>query len=259
MSANSIEKRIAKAKMQRYLTNCYSLNHDVSEISAYWEFASSFAFAYPDHGVERIYFFAADESELKGLLSCAPKGKFYVEFIAKKAQEHEFAFSDAVLVARLKRVANRDCSSIFSNPQIMQFEDDSVGEYAKKGDAHEINRLLWGEFRTEISHLLSDEEVAAAIERREYTIHRNVAGGIDAVLQVVIQPRKFYTNHAVNHGEKNVINAMLINRMREYHNAGGKYTFCWVSEDNTASLKWNEKYGMTHDGTWNIIYRVERE
>ena len=162
------------------------------------------------------------------------------------------------VVAKMQRVSNNDCGSVFANERVMQFEDDEIGKFAKIEDAHEINEIMWGVFHTEISHLLTDAEMEKAIERKEITIHRNDQGNIDGILQVVIKPKKFYTNQAYNCGEKKNINSMLISRIKEYYEAGGRYTFCWVDENNIASLKWNEKYGMVPDGTWNMIYCLER-
>ena len=55
-----------------------------------------------------------------------------------------------------------------------------------------------------------------------------------------------------------MIHALLLNRLAEYAETGGKYLYAWIEDKNTASIKFHKKYGMRHDGMWNMIYSVER-
>ena len=43
-------------------------------------------------------------------------------------------------------------------------------------------------------------------------------------------------------------------KIYEYIESGGKYMYAWVEENNIASLKFHQKYGMRHDGMWDLIY-----
>ena len=131
-------------------------------------------------------------------------------------------------------------------------------EFANEQDAEEINKILWVTFHTEISHLLSDDELRDKIRDEQITVHRNKDNHIDALLQADIMPKKFYINQVVNKGEKKAVHAILLNRLEQYIGAGGKYLYAWVEDKNIASMKFHEKYGMKHDGMWSMIYKIER-
>ena len=70
-------------------------------------------------------------------------------------------------------------------------------------------------------------------------------------------PKKFYINQIINKTGKEVIHAMLLSRLDQYRKSGGKYLYSWVEEANIASLKFHNKYGMEHDGMWNLVYRLK--
>ena len=138
---------------------------------------------------------------------------------------------------------------------MLGYFDPAVGEPAADRDIPEINRLLWDTFHTEISHLLTDEELLE--KAGQLTIHRE-GRTIDALLQAEVLPKKFYINQIVNRGNRKNIHAMLLNRLKAYTEAGGKYLYAWVEDRNIASQKFHQKYGMKHDGMWNVLYAVER-
>ena len=54
------------------------------------------------------------------------------------------------------------------------------------------------------------------IREGQISIHRNKEGNIDAILQAEEMPKKFYINQIVNKAEKNVIHAILLNRLKKY-------------------------------------------
>ena len=255
MDRQIIFDKIRQSRKSHLLTNCYSTAPIGQEIKS-WINGENLVFAYEDHGIQRLVYFASDWNALDGLLMDIDKGTYCLEFLTRNP--NEYFPSESYTVAKMKRVANPDCSNVFQNERVMLFEDETIGGIANIDDAHEINGILWETFNTEVSHLLSDDEVRLAIERREFSIHKDKSGRIDSILQVIIQPRKFYINQVINRGEKKTIHAMLINRLKEYHSSGGKYIYSWVAEDNIASIRWHEKYGMIHDGMWNMIYRLER-
>ncbi len=253
-----LRERISEIKKYcKPLTNFYSLDA-ADSIETFWECGSSFAFSYLDHGMHRLIYFATDKDVLAELIKHVPSGKFYLEFITNDCGEFSEELSRETLIYRMKRLANKDCSSIFNDSKIMQYEDDKAGIYPDVIEAHEINEVLRNIFSEENSHLLYDAEIEAAVRERQITIHRNDSGNIDSILKVVINPKKFYVNYVYNDGLRKNIHAMMISRLKEYHAAGGRYIYSWVADDNIASLKWHGKYGMEHDGVWDMIYRVER-
>lgn len=234
------------------LTNVYTLEN-LEHTRETWESEKGLAFAVEDHGINRLRFFAADKDELCELLKRVQTGKYYIEYLSKNGNDR---IPGLRRITRLMRLVNNDCRQIFDNPTICLYRDDTLGELARPQDAHEINRLLWSVFQTEISHLLWDEELVQSIEKGQITIHRTEK--IDAVLIADVMPRKFYINQIVNKGEKRNIHAMLQSRLLRYAENGGKYVYAWVEENNAASMRFHEKYGMKHDGMWDLLWILER-
>ena len=235
------------------LNNYYSAE-SVEHITNIWSAGDEFVFSYEDHGVQRLTFFAKDWNSVDELLKRVSGGSYYLEFMTKDPDV--FFPSDSTLTARMMRMAIADCRSVFgSDSPVLQYKDDSICQDAVCEDAGEINSILWNTFHTEISHLLTDEEVREKID--QFTIHRD-NGSIDALLQAEVMPKKFYINQIVNRGEKKTIHALLLNRLERYVEAGGKYLYAWIEENNIPSLKFHAKYGMEHDGMWDIIYHLER-
>lgn len=234
------------------MSNVYTLEN-VQRATGCWETDDGFAFSYEDHGISRLSFLAADRDALSRLLDEVPAGCHHLEIMTK---DGEAVLPGLRRVTRLKRLVNSDCRSVFDDSTVLQYRDDAVGEAALPQDAHEINRLLWSVFRTEVSHLLWDDELEGRIRDGQISIHRG--NGIDAVLMADVMPRKFYINQIVNMGEKRNIHAMLLNRLWRFVEGGGRYLYAWVEEDNAASIKFHGKYGMKHDGMWNVLWLLER-
>ena len=253
MERSIILEKIMKARVQRYLNNCYSVDI-VDRCTGLWSLGDEFIFTYEDHGIERITFFANGWHNIDSLLRLVDHDECYIEFMTKDPKEYIPA--EAAITARMMRLANPDCRTIFSDPAtILQYKDPMIGEKADPTQVRQINEILWSTFQTEISHLMYDDEVASLID--QFTIHRQ-GEQIDAILQAEVLPKKFYINQVINQGEKKNIHAMLLNRLEEYINNGGKYLYAWVEDKNTASQKFHAKYGMKHDGMWNMVYRLER-
>lgn len=256
MDKKNIYEKIKSARLQRYLTNCYSLDV-VENCTDYWAYDDQFIFAYDDHGVKRLIYFAKDWDTVESLIDEVGSGQYYLEFMTKTPNEYKPVKAD--LTASMMRLANPDCRIVYDERSaVVQYKDAVNVEIAKVRDADEINRILWSTFHTEISHLMSDDELRAKIKDGSVTVHRNESNHIDALLQADIMPKRFYINQIVNMGEKKIIHAMLLRRLEEYIKAGGKYLYAWVDSTNIASLKFHEKYGMKHDGMWSMIYQVVR-
>ena len=242
---------LSKLKVRRQWSNLYSLKA-VEQAVELWEDGPSLMFSYEDHGVKRLAFSVESPHKLDALLN-QPKGIYYFDYLTKAPEEYT---PKAALAARMLRLVNMDCRNTLCNGEVARYRNDGLAESACRQDAQEINRILWSVFQTEISHLLTDDEMEDKIEAGQITVHRS--DRIDAILQVEVQPRRFYINQIVNLGEKGNIHALLLERLGRYIDQGGKYIYAWVEENNVASIKFHGKYGMKHDGMWNLVWRLDR-
>lgn len=262
MQAEETRQAIEKLKQQgRTFSNIYS-DGVIENAEELFVNESAIILSSPDNGVRRLHYCY---TELDGFLELLKSDEnradrnTVIELMTRDKTENQEAFSDAGFrqIASLMRMSVKNCEQVIIDSDIGRYHNDSVGEFPEVGMAGEINEVLWNIFDTRVSHLQSNEEIAESIRQREITVHRNEAGEVDAVLQVKIQPRKFYVNQVYNSADHSVIHAMIQNRLDEYFLQGGKYVYAWIERDNIASLKFHEKYGLKHDGTWNIVYCLE--
>lgn len=257
MDKELLYEKIKTARIQRFLTNCYSLDvidHCVNT----WEHGDDFIFSYEDHGIQRLIFFAKSWESVDQLLDKVEGDCFFLEFMTK--DPNEYIPKNATLIAELKRLANPDCTSVFENDSlVLQYKDAAKFEIAREEDTKEINNILWTTFHTEISHLLYDKELCERIKNGQLTIHKNADNQIDAILQAEVMPKKFYINQIINKSTREIIHSILLYKLNEYIKANGKYLYAWVEKNNIPSLKFHQKYGMEHDGMWCMIYRLERK
>lgn len=247
------EKIMSLRRSRGCVSNLSSLDF-VDKVTEFYMSDGAVAAAYDDHGVKRIVFCAAAPSELPEMLSRFAGREFVAEIVARDPEENRALLESCgfEVLAELRRLSTPDCTGL--PEQVTQYFDASVGYFPKTSEAREMNQFLWETFDTRVSRLLSDEEVSKVIEKKEITLHRDSDGNIDALLQVVMQPRKFYINQIINRGERKTIHAMLQNRLREYVSGGGRYAYAWVETGNAASNKFHGKYGFRHDGLYNIVY-----
>ena len=252
MEKERLYQQIKALHLKRPMTNMYDLSV-IDHATNIWTEDEGVLFSYVDHGINRLSFCVCEKNVLDSLINRIQAGTYYLEYLSK---DRDDTISGLTLVTRMKRLANPDCRTVFEDHSLSQYRDDTIGETAKPQDVSEINKILWSIFRTEISHLLCNEELADRIKNGQIMIHRDKI--IDAVLMLDIMPKKFYINQIVNCGEKRNIHAMLQNRLWRYAQNGGKYMYAWVEEDNIASMKFHGKYGMRHDGMWSMIWRLER-
>lgn len=246
-------KKIRNARALRYITNCYSMDV-VENADNLWEKEDSILFSCFDHGVRRLIYYVKSYELLDNLLDLLDSGIYFMEFMTKDPSE--YIPYKAVAAGKMMRLANEDCRAIFNGSQILQYRDDSIGKLACAEDAEEINQILWSTFHTEVSHLLSDEELREKIKLGQVSIHRGEK--IDAILQTDVRPKKFYINQVVNKTDRKIIHAILLKQLWEYVQNGGRYMYAWVEEKNLSSLKFHRKYDMKPDGMWSIIYCMER-
>lgn len=256
MDTKNIYEKIQVARAQKFLTNCYSMDV-VEKSNKVWSMENEFMFSYIDHGIKRLAFFADGWNSLNRLIDMVDHGCYYLEFMTKTPKEYVPAGTN--LTAAMMRLANTDARSVFEvDSSVFQYKDSARVEEAKASDTEEINNILWSTFYTEVSHLLSNDELRKKIYEGQISIHRNSYNQIDALLQAEVMPKKFYINQVVNKADRHIIHAILLKRLEKYVEVGGKYLYAWVEDKNTASLKFHEKYGMKHDGMWSMIYCLEK-
>ena len=242
---------LEKIRRRRLFSNLYSLSI-VDKAEELWEEGDNILFSYSDNGIVRLVFSVTEWNALRILLSRL-NGSYVIDYLTRDPQ---LLSLDGVLLARMKRLVNTDCRVICQDNELQNYRRDDLATIAKDADISEINTIFWHTFNHEISHLLSDKELQEIIHEGKITIHKS--DRIDAVLQVEVHPKKFYINQIVNLGEKSIIHALLLHRLFQYMDEGGKYVYAWVDEKNIASLKFHGKYGMHHDGMWNLVWRIER-
>lgn len=247
------EKIMTLKRTRGCVSNVYSFEF-VEKVTEVYMSDGAVAAAYDDHGITRIVFCAAAAGELPRLMSRFKEQKCTVEIVTRNPEEGRtlMGLCGFEAFAELKRLSTSDCTEL--SEKVKPYFDASVGYIPKKSEAREINKFLWDTFDTRVSHLLSDEDISEIIEKGGITLHRDSNGNIDAVLQVEIQPKRFYINQIVNRGERKIIHAMLQNRLKEYIAGGGRYAYAWVETKNIASNRFHEKYGFKHDGLYNIVY-----
>ena len=82
-----LEEKLNQLKAKcRPLTNCYSAEQ-VQLADRMWVAGESLIASFPDHGVNRLIWFAEDQASLKALLEL-PKGDvFYLEYMTRNPDE----------------------------------------------------------------------------------------------------------------------------------------------------------------------------
>lgn len=251
METQQIINKLTELRKSCPMSNVYTMDV-AARATEIWEENDGLLFAYEDHGISRIGFQVRDWDVLHRLLQQV-RGRRYLEILTR---DGDARIPGMEMEARLKRLVNSNCATALEDPKLLPYRDDAVNMTAVPADAPEINRLLWSVFKTEISHLPWEDEIVETIKHGQLAIHRSER--IDAVLLTDVKPKKFYINQILNLGERKNIHAMLINRLRQYADQGGKYLYAWVEENNVASLKFHEKYGMRHDGMWTVLWSMER-
>lgn len=236
------------------LSNCYS-NSYFEHADSLYETDGSFAFLYNDNGVLRLVYFAKDNKALQSLLKQVEK-ECVVSFLTKDPDEHRKDIEESGFkqLARMRRMSTTNISSGLTNPVITPYKDMIRSVLATSEDTEKISALLTQVFDTRISRLPSKEQLLKDIADGDISLYKNESGDIRALVYCIIQPKKFYVNQYYNGAHTGVIHAILLNLFEEYVKNGGEYVYCWIDENNVASNKCMAKYGMTHDGMWEVLY-----
>ena len=121
MDKKIIFEKIEKARLQRYITNCYSM--DVVEHSTdVWSHGDEFIFSYEDHGVERLVYFAKDWDSVNRLIDEVGSGSYYLEFMTKNPGEYRP--EKTTQVAAMMRLSNADCRCVFeADSPVLQYKE----------------------------------------------------------------------------------------------------------------------------------------
>lgn len=258
MEAAEVNAKIAelRKKGSRVLTNSYGhYTWDIA-IEAYFS-EDSLVLVDVDNGVHRIFFYTVNADDLIPVIYEMPDSVGYcLEIVSKNRDEYKELLlkSGFEPLAFMMRMANPDIGELLNSPDgVMRYFNSRYGIRATREDAHAINDVFWKVFDTRVSHLLSDELLKQVIDNEQVIVER-FDNQIKAILQYQKEPRKFYINQIYNRMQREVIHSILIKELQEYYKNGGKYLYAWVQEDNLSSVKFHSKYGMVHDGLWNIVY-----
>ena len=245
-----------RLKSKKVITNCFfnlnSLDNAQTIISN-----RSVIILKKEYNVTRILFYTIDTDDLKeNILKHLNSEKYTLEIISR---DKNF-LSDPINAAGFKklsslmRISNHDVTSEMDTLQTYKYFNPNIGKIASTDDAEEIFEILWDTFDTRISHLPDIHTLIEYINNKLFIIHRNPDMKITALLQAVCETKSFYINQIYNADSPDIIHAIVLNELTKYKNNGGKYIYSWVEESNIPSLKFHQKYNMTHDGLWNIVY-----
>lgn len=260
--ADAIRK--LKERKEKVYTNNFMQFQKSQEVS--WEATSSeksLCLINEDHGVNRVLFYTTDFCDLNTLIHdfLDPSEEYVLDIVSKDCLLY---YEDMMQMGfkqhkKVMRMSNQDITPVLAaDSPLIEYYTPQAGELASISDTKKINSKLWEIFDTRVSHLLTDEELEESIRKGEIYIHKNGMGEVAAILQRVEEPRSFYINQIYNGGEKGIIHAILLHALKHYQDNGGRYVYAWVEEDNPASIRFHEKYGLKHDGLWDIIYIREK-
>lgn len=257
-----------------------------------WRTERALAFAWPDNGITRIYFYATDDAALATVISCAEPNSV-IDFITKDKKKSAELFAQAgyrmhleygrfCIEPREKRTSEAlrtqdqsitDALGIRDNSMVdvseirdTLHEDETIsqdifgaayGERAEVSDAEEIDRHLREEFDPYEAHFYSIEKLREHI-RKGWVWVAKQDGKIVAADIFEIQGCKAYGAYLYNRSEVNVL-CSLIAKVDEYVvSLGITYSYCWMRLSNKRIIRYNMKYnGYVPDGLYDIIYVKE--
>lgn len=266
LDENSISKLIRELKLssKRVYSNCFLQFRDAGKEWEVFLSLQSILIVNKDNGVLRLLFYTADFDDLKELMdtSLLSDCEYILEIVAKdKMLYHdELTNMGFRVLAQMSRLSVKDISPLFEEgSNFCEPYDDSLVELANVKDIQPLKMKLWNIFDTRISHLPNEDELRSSIEKGEFCLYRDGNSDILAFLQSVIEPKSFYINQVYNGTEKKAIHSIMHKRLSEYYLNGGRYVYAWVDEENIASLKFHEKYGLKPDGLWTCVYMKEKK
>ena len=213
--------------------------------------AESVVYIEKDHGINRLKFYTSSSEDIVKILRDISI-PITADIISKNSDEFssEMDKSGFTLLARMRRLVNRDITETVNKlipPKFIR------GGVALSSDTKAINNLLWTTFDTRISHLFSDDELAAVIEKGEvFTVKEH--NEVVSVLHRLTDNNRFYINQVINLSDKECIHSLMYAELRKFCDSGGRYLYAWVQDTNIASSKFHAKYGMAFDGLYDLVY-----
>lgn len=252
-----------KLSGEKVHSNCF---YHFSNIESVWEgdcSGQSLFVVNEEKGVKRIWFYTISFEDLQRLIqdTLDDTQEYLIDIVSKdkKMYYNDLSVAGFELFTCMTRMANKDITDIWEGDSpVLSYEGKAEGEKPTVTDAETIKNKLWEIFDTRISHLPNQSEVEDSIKNGEFTIYRNDDFEIVTILQSVVKPSSFYINQVYNVADKEIIHSILLEELIKYHEHGGKYLYAWVEESNIASQKFHRKYGMYHDGLWDVIYIRKR-
>lgn len=260
MNTSKLINRISLLrKTGRVITNCF-VSFDPSDNKEYEVFSSekTIIIINCEYKVNRVWFYTTDSQDFAELAACSLRNAEYtLDIVGRDPSllKDELASAGFLCIAEMMRLSSNNISEVFSSDSaVHKYLGCEYGATAVVSDADEISDILWRTFDTRISHLPDNAELADMISKEQFTIYRNHEQRITSLLQTLAEPKKLYINQVYNSAEPEIIHAMLLNKIKQYCDQGGKYLYSWVEKNNIASIKFHQKYNLKHDGLWDIVY-----
>lgn len=204
-------------------------------------------------GANRAYFYSWNIDNLNESLKECPKDSI-LEIVTKNENDYKEQILNAGFdcVAKMMKVSNNNIGHIFENELVKV--DNNVAKKASMEDLDDIYKILYETFCSYISHLPTKSELIEKIENKEFVLIKNQQGKIISLLQQIVKQQSYYFNQIINTGNKKLFHEMVKNELHKYYLNGGNQVYAWVAEDNIASLRFFEKYGLKDVGLRNVIY-----
>lgn len=260
-----ISKLIRELKLtgKQVYSNCFLRFCNAAQEWEVYNSLQSILILKQENNVLRLLFYTLDFSDLKQLLeeSLPSEQEYILEIVAreKTLYRKELLNMGFTVFAQMLRMSVKDISPLFlPGRTFVESYDDLLAEQALLEDVPALWDKLWEIFDTRVSHLPDKEDLKEAVMRGEFCICRGKDSEILAFLQSVMEPRSFYINQVFNGGGKKLIHSIMHKRLTEYCQRGGRYVYAWVDENNQASLRFHEKYGLRPDGLWTCVYQREK-
>lgn len=243
---------------QSYISNCY-INFARQPVDSEWDTLQngrSLILIAHEYKVDRFFFFASNMNDMVNLSHKLDMGIGYTLDIVsrdRKLYADVFAQMGFYPLAEMQRVVNGDISSVLSM-QTYQYLENDISFAATQDDLESIYNMLWNVFDTRVSHLPDRAKLCKLLFEDEFRIVKDEKGNIVTLHQAVIEPKSYYFNQIINKGNKRVFHSCILNSIKRYCEAGGKYAYAWVENTNIASKEYFKKYGLLPDGLYTSVY-----
>ena len=249
-------------KHSKIITNSYMgfLDTIVGGFNFY-ENANAILISYSDCGVRRLVFYSNDVEHLRALLSEMPAGEYIMEKADRIGFESDLDLCGAGFekLKKLDRYSNNRIDELLgSDVPVLKYRGAVSKMVFTAAHRENVNRLLYETFDARISHLPDERLLSEQLDAGEFV---GVMGDSEIVtlLQRRIEKKKFYINQIINIGKKDNVHSVLLEELDQFVASGGKTVYSWIEDDNEASIRFHEKYGMKKDGTYVTVYSYHKE